>query len=87
MYRLGAHTAVIDWKFYTGKQFPEKYQGGRIPRVARFMEPLTAGGTVGCLCARSRMANLLVQWSSFSRAGCSIRVSGKCGAVPPAYSS
>jgi glucose/arabinose dehydrogenase len=25
---LGAHTAVIDWKFYTGKQFPEKYQGG-----------------------------------------------------------
>lgn len=25
---LGAHTAVIDWKFYTGKQFPSKYQGG-----------------------------------------------------------
>ena len=25
---LGAHTAVIDWKFYTGKQFPAKYQGG-----------------------------------------------------------
>lgn len=25
---LGAHTAVIDWKFYTGKQFPQKYQGG-----------------------------------------------------------
>lgn len=25
---LGAHTAVIDWKFYTGKQFPEKYRGG-----------------------------------------------------------
>jgi glucose/arabinose dehydrogenase len=25
---LGAHTAVIDWKFYTGKQFPAQYQGG-----------------------------------------------------------
>lgn len=25
---LGAHTAVIDWKFYDGKQFPAKYQGG-----------------------------------------------------------
>ena len=25
---LGAHTAVIDWKFYTGNQFPAKYQGG-----------------------------------------------------------
>jgi glucose/arabinose dehydrogenase len=25
---LGAHSAVIDWKFYTGKQFPAKYQGG-----------------------------------------------------------
>jgi glucose/arabinose dehydrogenase len=25
---LGAHTAVIDWKFYTGKQFPAKYRGG-----------------------------------------------------------
>jgi glucose/arabinose dehydrogenase len=25
---LGAHTAVIDWKFYTGKQFAAKYQGG-----------------------------------------------------------
>lgn len=25
---LGAHTAVIDWDFYTGKQFPEKYRGG-----------------------------------------------------------
>jgi glucose/arabinose dehydrogenase len=25
---LGAHTAVIDWKFYTGKQFPEKYRNG-----------------------------------------------------------
>ena len=25
---LGAHTAVIDWKFYTGKQFPPKYRGG-----------------------------------------------------------
>lgn len=25
---LGAHTAVIDWRFYTGKQFPAKYQGG-----------------------------------------------------------
>lgn len=25
---LGAHTAVIDWKFYTGKMFPERYQGG-----------------------------------------------------------
>jgi glucose/arabinose dehydrogenase len=25
---LGAHTAVIDWKFYTGKQFPAKYRNG-----------------------------------------------------------
>lgn len=25
---LGAHTAVIDWKFYTGKQFPSRYHGG-----------------------------------------------------------
>lgn len=25
---LGAHTAVIDWKFYTGKHFPAKYRGG-----------------------------------------------------------
>jgi glucose/arabinose dehydrogenase len=25
---LGAHTAVIDWKFYTGNQFPERYRGG-----------------------------------------------------------
>jgi len=25
---LGAHTAVIDWTFYTGKQFPAKYQNG-----------------------------------------------------------
>lgn len=25
---LGAHSAVIDWKFYTGKQFPVKYRGG-----------------------------------------------------------
>lgn len=25
---LGAHVAVIDWEFYTGKQFPEEYQGG-----------------------------------------------------------
>lgn len=25
---LGAHTAVIDWKFYNGKRFPAKYQGG-----------------------------------------------------------
>ena len=25
---LGAHVAVIDWKFYTGKQFPARYQGG-----------------------------------------------------------
>lgn len=25
---LGAHTAVIDYKFYTGKQFPERYHGG-----------------------------------------------------------
>jgi glucose/arabinose dehydrogenase len=25
---LGAHVAVIDWKFYTGKMFPAKYQGG-----------------------------------------------------------
>jgi glucose/arabinose dehydrogenase len=25
---LGAHTAVIDWKFYTGKQFPAKYHDG-----------------------------------------------------------
>jgi glucose/arabinose dehydrogenase len=25
---LGAHTAVMDWKFYTGKQFPERYRGG-----------------------------------------------------------
>jgi glucose/arabinose dehydrogenase len=25
---LGAHTAVIDWAFYTGNQFPEHYRGG-----------------------------------------------------------
>jgi glucose/arabinose dehydrogenase len=25
---LGAHTAVIDWKFYTGKQFPQRYRNG-----------------------------------------------------------
>jgi glucose/arabinose dehydrogenase len=25
---LGAHTAVIDWKFYTGKQFPIRYRNG-----------------------------------------------------------
>jgi glucose/arabinose dehydrogenase len=25
---LGAHIAVIDWKFYTGKQFPDRYRGG-----------------------------------------------------------
>jgi glucose/arabinose dehydrogenase len=25
---LGAHSAVIDWKFYTGKQFPAKYKNG-----------------------------------------------------------
>lgn len=25
---LGAHVAVIDWKFYTGKQFPAKYRNG-----------------------------------------------------------
>jgi glucose/arabinose dehydrogenase len=25
---LGAHSAVIDWKFYNAKQFPSKYQGG-----------------------------------------------------------
>jgi glucose/arabinose dehydrogenase len=25
---LGAHSAVIDWKFYDRKQFPAKYQGG-----------------------------------------------------------
>lgn len=25
---LGAHSAVIDWKFYTGKQFPAKYRNG-----------------------------------------------------------
>lgn len=25
---LGAHTAVIDWKFYTASQFPEKYRNG-----------------------------------------------------------
>lgn len=25
---LGAHTAVIDWAFYTGNSFPEKYRGG-----------------------------------------------------------
>lgn len=25
---LGAHTAVMDWRFYTGKQFPERYRGG-----------------------------------------------------------
>jgi glucose/arabinose dehydrogenase len=25
---LGAHTAVIDWEFYTGKQFPPTYKGG-----------------------------------------------------------
>ena len=25
---LGAHVAVIDWSFYTGKMFPKQYQGG-----------------------------------------------------------
>jgi glucose/arabinose dehydrogenase len=25
---LGSHTAVIDWTFYTGSQFPERYRGG-----------------------------------------------------------
>lgn len=25
---LGAHTAVIDWKFYTGSQFPDRFKGG-----------------------------------------------------------
>jgi glucose/arabinose dehydrogenase len=25
---LGAHSAVIDWEFYTGKQFPAAYRGG-----------------------------------------------------------
>jgi len=25
---LGAHTAVIDWTFYTGSQFPARYKGG-----------------------------------------------------------
>jgi glucose/arabinose dehydrogenase len=25
---LGAHVAVMDWTFYTGKQFPQKYRGG-----------------------------------------------------------
>ncbi|MEO8125489.1 MAG: PQQ-dependent sugar dehydrogenase [Bryobacteraceae bacterium] len=25
---LGAHVAVIDWTFYTGKMFPKEYQGG-----------------------------------------------------------
>ena len=25
---LGAHVAVIDWEFYAGKMFPQKYQGG-----------------------------------------------------------
>lgn len=25
---LGAHVAVMDWLFYTGRQFPEKYRGG-----------------------------------------------------------
>jgi glucose/arabinose dehydrogenase len=25
---LGAHVAVIDWTFYTGKMFPQEYQGG-----------------------------------------------------------
>jgi glucose/arabinose dehydrogenase len=25
---LGAHTAVIDWKFYTGNQFPARYKNG-----------------------------------------------------------
>lgn len=25
---LGAHSAVIDWKFYNGNQFPAKYKGG-----------------------------------------------------------
>jgi glucose/arabinose dehydrogenase len=27
-YLLGSHVAVIDWAFYTGKQFPDEYQGG-----------------------------------------------------------
>jgi len=27
-YILGAHVAVIDWTFYTGKQFPAEYRGG-----------------------------------------------------------
>lgn len=25
---LGAHVAVVDWTFYTGKMFPSEYQGG-----------------------------------------------------------
>jgi glucose/arabinose dehydrogenase len=25
---LGSHVAVIDWTFYTGKMFPQQYQGG-----------------------------------------------------------
>jgi glucose/arabinose dehydrogenase len=25
---LGPHVAVMDWKFYTGKQFPERYRNG-----------------------------------------------------------
>ena len=25
---LGAHVAVMDWTFYSGKQFPEQYRGG-----------------------------------------------------------
>jgi glucose/arabinose dehydrogenase len=25
---LGAHVAAMDWLFYTGRQFPEKYRGG-----------------------------------------------------------
>ena len=39
---LGSHVAVLDFLFYTGKQFPARISGRRLPGLARLLEPLQA---------------------------------------------
>jgi glucose/arabinose dehydrogenase len=40
---MQSHVAVIDFLFYTGKQFPAEFQGGAFIATAWLLEPLQAG--------------------------------------------
>ena len=75
----GAHVAVLDFIFYTGKQFPKRISGRRVPGLPRLVEPLQARRPVHRLRPVQGRQAFRSDRRRSSPAGCWGRMSAKSG--------